>query len=414
MEKIGDYQFIRTRDSELGRGSFSIVYLGIYNGVENVYMAHNQKIAIKVIKTNNLTTKAKEILEDEITIMKLIKDDPHPNIVECYDVIIQKDELFIIMEYCDSGDLRKILKKPIKERFAQFYFCQLANGLKYLSRHCIIHRDIKPRNILLTDGRKILKIADFGFATKFNNKSLHDTICGSPLYMAPEIMNNNKYDNQADLWSIGMILYEMLYGAHPFNSCRTFPELKDTIANTIIEIPPSNTKNKDISENCIHLLRWLLQKKANDRITWDSFFEDPWIKAYQCIPPRQDEYEKKLQATSIGSLANEEILAPQSPPKNEPIIPTSTTPGDKEHVNINIIDNYCDQIDKYTALQTEKTKDDIEVIGVNQRFPQDCIFEMDIDDVDKDKNKKVRIKQIIEKSSVLNEDDKTYDIIDSV
>src|SRR6266550_2289201 len=98
MEKIGNYQLVRTKDSELGRGSFSIVYLGIYTGPDNEYMQHDQKVAIKIIKTNHLTTKAKGILDDEIAVMKLIKDDPHPNIVECYDVLNKGEELFIIME----------------------------------------------------------------------------------------------------------------------------------------------------------------------------------------------------------------------------------------------------------------------------------------------------------------------------
>lgn len=167
------------------------------------------------------------------------------------------------MEYCDSGDLRTYLKKPIKEKWCQFFFCQLANGLKYLDKYNILHRDIKPKNILLTNKKKVLKIADFGFAKKQSkNIKLHETICGSPLYMAPEIMENNKYNNQTDLWSIGMILYEMLYGFHPYESCKNIRQLLSMIDHGIIEIPPKNTQNKNISIECLDLLQKLLQKKC--------------------------------------------------------------------------------------------------------------------------------------------------------
>lgn len=210
------------------------------------------------------------------------------------------------MEYCESGDLRSILKKPIKEKYAQFYFCQLANGLKYLDKHSIIHRDMKPKNILLTANRKVLKICDFGFAKKDTTQykpTLHDTICGSPLYMAPEIMNHKLYNNQTDLWSIGMILYEMLYGFHPFAQCKSLTELKDKLYTNEIIIPPIGTKNKDVSKECIDLLTNLLQKRATTRITWKNFFDNPWVNAYNYTIPKS-EYEKQLVSTSLGSSSH--------------------------------------------------------------------------------------------------------------
>lgn len=390
MEKIGDYQFIRSRESELGRGSFSIVYLGIYTGQTTWILDHNQKVAIKVIKTNNMTPKAKSILDDEVGIMEMIKRTPHPNIVGCYDIIHMANETLLILEYCDSGDLKGILKKPIKEKFAQFYFCQLANGLKYLSQHNIIHRDIKPRNILLTDNRKILKIADFGFATNFKTQSLHETICGSPLYMAPEIMNNNMYNNQTDLWSIGMILYEMLFGVHPYNDCHTIPELKDTITNTDIEIPPANTKNKSIGDDCINLLKQLLQKKVQNRITWDDFFEDPWVKSYQYISSKNTEYETKLQSVSVGSLSNEELSKTPVHAKSEMVKFTRKNSNidivirRQSTEQIKIIDDYCD---KLTTIK--QTNDDL-------------MFEMDLDESDKNRKSK---------SKKSDKDDNNYEIL---
>ena len=405
MEKIGNYEFSRNKEKILGCGSFSTVYLGNYYGQNNAFIKKDTPVAIKIIKTNNIPDKAREILNDEMNIMELIKYDPHPNIVGCYDVINSQNETFIIMEYCDSGDLRGILKKPIKEKYAQFYFCQLANGLKYLDNNYIIHRDIKPKNILLTNSRRILKIADFGFAKKFKDQSLHETICGSPLYMSPEIINNNLYNNQTDLWSIGMILFEMLYGFHPYGNCKNIPELKNSVDKNIIEIPPIDTKNKDVSENCISLLVKLLQKQAINRINWNEFFNHPWIRTFQYIAPinnkKNDEYEKQLYSTSLGSLSKDE--------KNDSISSNRETLGTTPIIKMShlgkilVIENFCDNIDN-------KEK--------NEKYMQDdYIFEMEFDDLDKNgsyKLKKVNNDKIIDKSSLFNEINKNFDIIDNI
>ena len=372
-----NYEFTKDKQSELGKGSFSTVYLGTYKGHNNTLITYGTTVAIKVIKTQNIPAKAKEVLQEELNIMELIKYDPHPNVVRCYDVIIGDTESYIIMEYCDSGDLRGILKKPIKEKYAQFYFCQLANGLKYLDKHSIIHRDIKPKNILLTNSRRVLKIADFGFAKKVNNQSLHETFCGSPLYMAPEIINNNLYNNQIDLWSVGLILYEMLYGFHPFGTCKTIPELRSTVGKNIIEIPPQNTKNNNVSENCIQLLKKLLQKQANQRINWDEFFNNPWIKTYQYNSSndnKKSEYENKLYSTSIGSLSKDSgfLIAAES---FAPIVKCS-------HLGkIVIVDDFCDSI--------------------NNKPENDCMFEMELDVTNK-----------MSKSNY-SDHEKDYNIIDS-
>lgn len=390
MESIGSYTMTREKSSELGRGSFSIVYIGI-NYLDQDYIKKGDKVAIKVIKTRNLTQKAIDILEDEISIMNLIKRNPHPNIVHCYDVIRSQSEVFIIMEYCDSGDLMSIIKRPIKEKYAQFYFCQLANGLEFLDTHNIIHRDIKPKNILLTNNRRVLKIADFGLAKRISDMSLHETICGSPLYMAPEIMNNNPYNNQTDLWSIGMILYEMLYGTHPFEKCKSIPELKDQLIKTQIQIPPLDTPNKDVSQLCISLLKKLLQKKVTQRINWDDFFKHPWVMNYQYT--QQNEYENKLYSVSIGSLAESpsKIPIPQlyQKPKSATSLPVLKN---LRLESLTIIEDFYDKIDK------------------NDKRDDQLIFQFD-----DDSEKKIVIKKALEHSSILDDGDNAdYSIVDTL
>jgi serine/threonine protein kinase len=264
----------------LGEGAFSRVYLGKYTGMTNRYIKNDSSVAIKIINDLKLNEKSLKVLEDEILIMNIIKNDPHDNIVLCYDIFREDNKTYIVMEYCNSGDMRNILVgKPIKEVYVKFYFKQLVSGLKYLYDKKILHRDIKPRNILLSDNKKTLKIADFGFAKQsviYSQDFMYDTICGSPLYMAPEIMSK-AYNNQTDLWSVGMILYEMLYGQHPFSHCKNIPDLQNEISRDLY-IPPLNNTNTNVTQECIDLLNKLLQKNVGKRITWEEFFKNSWLE----------------------------------------------------------------------------------------------------------------------------------------
>lgn len=380
MHRIGNYEYADDRTHFLGKGSFSEVFLGRYIG-DDEKLQYDTPVAIKIIKTTNITTNARKIINDEIEIMKLIKKEPHPNIVDCYDVYQDSSKVCIIMEYCDSGSLKNIIKKPIKEKYIQFYFSQLANGLKYLSIKNIVHRDIKPRNILLTNNRRVLKIADFGFAKKIEGISLYDTICGSPLYMAPEMIRQDKYNTQTDLWSIGMILYEMLFGYHPYDNCKTIPELKDIIKTKDLEIPPSNNKNKDISDNCVSLLKKLLQKDVNKRISWDDFFNHSWINKYPYEQVKENtEYKSIICSTSLGSLSPSLNPVTQI---DKLIDPVDLSISSKKIEKTQIIPDYYDTF-----------------ISNKQDTQDDCIFEVELDT--SHNNCKYKIKEIIDKDTVLN------------
>lgn len=277
--QIGNYEVFK--NVELGRGSYSIVYkgkgpTGIQSGPCSTPLCSSGTVAIKKINKNKMTEKALHLLEEEIAIMKLIKDNPHENIVKCYQIIDDIDTIYFVLEYCDSGDLRTILKKPIKEKYAKFYFSQIVNGLKYLDDNDIMHRDIKPSNILLTGESQTIKICDFGFAKRRRTMTKVNTICGSPLYMAPEIFESKNYGFSTDIWSIGIILYEMLFGFHPFDKCKDIEELTQSLSSTVLTIPPKENTNP-ISDECIVFLRRLLEKNINERIEWAEIFVHPWI-----------------------------------------------------------------------------------------------------------------------------------------
>ncbi len=258
--QIKDYIVFKKR---IGKGAFSNIYKG--------YDRKNKKmVAIKEICLDTLS-KYKDSIKRETRIMKNLK---HPSIVTLYDTIIDDstDNIYLVLEYFGRGDFSKFLKKrPLKEKFAKKYLKQLASGLKYLLENKIIHRDLKPQNILVSNLGDI-KITDFGFARYFDNDMVIQTICGSPMYMAPEIMKKKKYDFKSDLWSVGVIFYEMLVGRTPFKAKNIF-DLMRQIENKEIKLP----KDIDISSECEDLLFKLLKKNPDERIGWEEFFTHPWL-----------------------------------------------------------------------------------------------------------------------------------------
>ena len=254
---IGEYIY---NPKKIGKGSFSVVFQGFHKKTKAV-------CAVKKIDLNDKTMFKR--MKYEIDLMKTLK---HENIVKLYDYFYDNDDLYLILEYCNKGDLSMFLNhKALKEVYAKKYMKQLSNGLKYLASKNIIHRDLKPQNILIgNDG--LLKITDFSFAKILNNNDMLQTICGSPLYMSPEIIKYKNYSNKSDLWSIGMILYELLTGKSPYKAS-THYELIKKIDTTPIMLP----KCIHITDSCKDLLHGLLQRKVKLRISWDDFFNHKWF-----------------------------------------------------------------------------------------------------------------------------------------
>ena len=257
---IDDYTLEKKR---IGKGSFSTVYKGIHNCTGKVY-------AIKEISFD--INKSKNNIKREINVMKKLN---HDNIVKLHNVIIDTkyNNLYLVLDYYPLGDLAKFLnKRCLKEIYCQKYVLQLSNGLKYLLENKIIHRDLKPQNILVTETYNI-KITDFGFARYFDSDIMIQTMCGSPIYMAPEIMMHKKYNNKSDLWSVGIIMFEMLTGHPPFRS-RNIIDLINSIKKKKIELP----KNITLSKNGQDLLFGFLKVNPDERISWNMFFNHIWLE----------------------------------------------------------------------------------------------------------------------------------------
>lgn len=264
----------------IGEGSYSKVFLGRCideKKINELNIQNGGMIAIKILEIKPETSiETMKNITSEISIMKIIKGNPHDNIIKCYDIIEDFDETYIIMEYCDCGDLASLLIRPIKEDHAKYYFKQILQALKHLDSIKIIHRDIKPKNIMLINKKKTIKICDFGFAKQKTITKTH-TMCGSPLYMAPEIFMKIGYNENVDIWALGMILYEMLFSHHPLYKCKDMIELQDTVTNNELIIS-QNTNINNISNICMDLLSCVLQKNYEKRITLEELLDHAWLK----------------------------------------------------------------------------------------------------------------------------------------
>lgn len=275
--EIGKYVY---SSHPIGKGGFSIVYKGF--NIET-----DQVVAIKKINIETIPPILLNKIEAEV---KLLQSLYHPNIIKYYELIKSRDSYYIILEYCPGGDLhKKIARIGLSQELIKKYITQLASALKYLKTNCIMHRDIKPHNILLNANDDII-LTDFNFAKEMEEFSLADTLCGSPLYMAPEIIKNSLeagqgYTINADLWSIGVLMYEMIYGYNPFNRARDIRDI-NILTNSPISFPPTLQ-----SDDCIDLVKRLLEKDMNKRIDWDDFFSHSFINSVPTLE-RKETLEK--------------------------------------------------------------------------------------------------------------------------
>ncbi|KAK1312050.1 CBL-interacting serine/threonine-protein kinase 11 [Acorus calamus] len=222
-----------------------------------------------------LGKKLQNSLLSEIYILRKIN---HPNIIRLHDMIEAPGRIYLVLEYCSGGDLSIYVQRHgrVNETVAKHFMQQLATGLKVLRENNLMHRDLKPQNLLLAtnDDQPILKLADFGFARSLQPRGLAETVCGSPLYMAPEIMQLQKYDAKADLWSVGAILFQLVMGRTPFTGHTQLQLLQNILKSNELRFPPDT---HDLSSNCIDLCQKLLRRNPVERLTFEEFFNHPFL-----------------------------------------------------------------------------------------------------------------------------------------
>ncbi|XP_074466318.1 serine/threonine-protein kinase DCLK1-like isoform X3 [Sebastes fasciatus] len=252
----------------LGDGNFAVVR-------ECVEHTTGREYALKIINKGKCRGK-EHMIQNEVAILRRVK---HPNIVLLIEEVDTYSELYLVMELVKGGDLFDAITSANRytERDASGMLYNLANAIKYLHSLNIVHRDIKPENLLVYehgDGSKSLKLGDFGLATVVDGP-LH-TVCGTPTYVAPEIIAETGYGLKVDIWAAGVITYILLCGFPPFRGSSDDQEvLFDQILMGQLEFPLPYWDN--VSETAKELIRSMLEVEVDQRYTALQVLEHPWV-----------------------------------------------------------------------------------------------------------------------------------------
>ena len=257
--QLGDFDI----GKPLGRGKFG-----------NVYLAREKQtgyiVALKVLFKNQLQqANVEHQLRREIEIQSHLR---HPNILRLYGYFYDENRVYLILEFAAKGELYKELQrcKYFDERRTAAYIASLARALVYCHAKHVIHRDIKPENLLLGLSGE-LKIADFGWSVHAPN-SRRKTLCGTLDYLPPEMVEGRDHDSTVDVWSLGVLCYEFLFGTPPFEAAGHSETYK-----RILRVDLRFPAHPHVSDGAKDLIRQLLVKSPKERMSLENIFSHPWI-----------------------------------------------------------------------------------------------------------------------------------------
>ncbi|XP_058242248.1 serine/threonine-protein kinase DCLK2 isoform X2 [Hemibagrus wyckioides] len=252
----------------IGDGNFAVVK-------ECVERSTGKEYALKIIDKNKCRGK-EHLIESEVAVLRRVK---HPNIIMLMEEVDTPSELYLVMELVKGGDLFDAITSSMKytEKDASTMVYNLAAALKYLHGMNIVHRDIKPENLLVCeypDGTKSLKLGDFGLATVVEGPLY--TVCGTPTYVAPEIIAESGYGIKVDIWAAGVITYILLCGFPPFRSENNVQEeLFDQILQGHVDFPSPYWDN--ITDSAKELIGQMLRVNSEMRYTAEDILCHPWV-----------------------------------------------------------------------------------------------------------------------------------------
>ncbi|KAI0845110.1 Pkinase-domain-containing protein [Daldinia vernicosa] len=260
----------------LGKGHFAEVYLCVEKST-------GQRYAVKVFTKNpGMDERSKtDGLQQEIAVLMGVS---HPNVLCLKDTFNEKNAVYLVLELAPEGELFNhiVMKQKLSESEARKLFIQLFQGIKYLHDRNIVHRDVKPENILLVDKDLQVKLADFGLAKIIGEESFTTTLCGTPSYVAPEILaegRHRKYTKAVDIWSLGVVLYICLCGFPPFSDelySRDFPyTLSQQIKSGRFDYPSPYWDS--VGDPALDLIDHMLVVEPEKRFTVDQCLAHPWI-----------------------------------------------------------------------------------------------------------------------------------------
>jgi len=260
-------------DEILGSGQFGVVYGGVHRKT-------GRDVAVKVIDKLRFPTKEERALKNEVTILQNITQEAVVNLEWMFET---PERIFVVMEKMKGDMLEMILNSPkgrITEKETKFLIHQILVALKFLHSQNIVHCDLKPENVLIADHKSKskfpqIKLCDFGFARIIGRESFRRSVVGTPAYLAPEVLNNKKYNRSLDMWSVGVIIYVSLSGTFPFNEEE---EIADQIKNAAFMYPPNPWA--EVSAEAIDLINKLLQVKITRRLSCQQALFHVWMQDY--------------------------------------------------------------------------------------------------------------------------------------
>ena len=352
--KITDFQIIK----ELGAGSFGHVYLVKHKVTKAEY-------AIKAIdKRNKTNQEEKPYFRREIEVMYKIH---HPNVVKLYGHFEDNNYCYFIMEYISKGNVYGLIptdkKKRINQKVVASLIKDVINAVYYLHNMnpIIIHRDIKPENVLLGDNL-IAKLTDFGWSNYMQEDEKRTTVCGTPIYLAPEIIKEQGHDEKVDIWCIGVLCFELITGNVPFQG-NDIDTLKENILHLKIAWP------KDINVDAKNLIKKILKSDPASRISLEEMLQHQFFTKYfpnavkGLIKPDNTNYKPFIigkdnpktwvpvpDTTNIANTPNDKPSSRGASPKKISRSPERARSPKKEEITQ---EKYEELIDKYEILRKE-------------------------------------------------------------
>ncbi len=295
LEQLGKYEVV----NEIDRGSMGIVYLGHDPFV-------NRSVALKVALADSLNDpesgeRYRRMFFNEAHTAGMLA---HPNIINIHDAGVDEETCYIVMEYIEGGDTLKSHTKPETllpvEKAVEIIF-KCANALDYAHRQGVVHRDIKPSNILITE-EKDVKIGDFSIAhiSKLDaTATAPEGVMGSPRYMSPEQLREESITSQSDLFSLGVVMYELLTGRHPFQT-DNFSRLIHLILNE--EPAPMRDFRSDVPDSLEDIMRKAIAKETSKRYQTGLDFATDLSRAFDKLEATQEEIDVEEQFNMIKKL----------------------------------------------------------------------------------------------------------------
>lgn len=377
-KKIDDEDIIYKKyeiGRKLGQGSFGVVY-------ELVNKETDEKFAIKIINKEKVGGgKYAVSFENEVFIMKSVI---HPNLIKLEEVFESKKKLYLITELCEAGELAKWIKKQgsIPEHISKIIMRQIVDAISYLHKNDIVHRDLKLENILLKEfdpSSEIfyIKITDFGLSSQretAGTESMFEDYCGTPLYMAPEIIENLPYSQLCDVWALGIIMFILLTSHSPFSS-ESESKLREQIKRADIDTYSKNYIK--LSPEAKHCLQRMIKVNPAHRITSSELFEHPWFldKKLDEMPEtknvlelmsemlKEQDYENNCANNNLNSnIVDHNHLAPEADPDHDIVVSNSNNENKVPSIKIqsqkspNSRNNHVSKYEtpRYTDRSSEK------------------------------------------------------------